>query len=216
VAAIFMALAPWRWGRWALAVGAVLLLLGLPFVSAPLLDQLGGAPPVEALGGTGTLGFRQDVWSQAVAALHDFPFTGTGLGAFRRIVFVLYPIQISPTYDVAHAHNFFLQTGLDFGLPGLVALIALYLVAAAVLVRSWKHLGKGGAARWWVLGLGGSLVAQIVYGQLDTVAMGAKTNLLFWYGVALMLTLCLHWPSRIVSREDHACLRGAGSSGGKG
>ncbi len=190
VSVLFMMLVPWRWGRWLLVCGSAALLISIPFLPASLLDVLGGAPPVEALGGTSSLGFRQDVWTQAVAALHDFPFTGMGLGTFRHIVFLLYPIQVTPTYNLGHAHNFILQTGLDFGLFGLVALVAIYLTAAVALVYSGRcAVSMGGIGRGWVIGLAGSLAAQVVYGQLDAVAMGAKTNFMFWFWLALVFAL---------------------------
>ncbi len=44
-----------------------------------------------------------------------------GLNTFREVVFLIYPIGVSPTYNLGHAHNFFLQTALDFGVPGLIA-----------------------------------------------------------------------------------------------
>ena len=61
-----MALLPWRRGRWALVVGVAALLAAAPFAPPGLVDAIGDSPPVEALGGTSTLGFREDVWTQAI------------------------------------------------------------------------------------------------------------------------------------------------------
>lgn len=93
-----------------------------------LLDRLKDSDVVAATGGAATLtNFRVEIWQNALAGIQDFPVTGLGLGVFRKVVFLLYPIQIAPTYDIAHAHNF-LDSVLDFGLPGLVALLAIYLL----------------------------------------------------------------------------------------
>ncbi|HXF63701.1 MAG TPA: O-antigen ligase family protein [Caldilineaceae bacterium] len=193
---VVMVLVNRRWGRRLLVIAGLGVLASLPFLSATLLDTMGETSLAATLGGMGTLKFRQDVWVQAVRTIYDFPFTGIGLGTFRRIIYLLYPVQVSPYYDLEqaqHAHNFFLQTGLDFGLLGLVALAAIYLGAMIVLAPAWWGNGPSGAlarmAPWWAMGLGGSLVAQVVHGQLDAVAMGAKTNLMFWYVLALTFAL---------------------------
>jgi O-antigen ligase len=46
----------------------------------------------------------------------------------HRVVPVLYPLFTVPLdSDIAHAHNIFLQTALDLGIPGLVAYLALLI-----------------------------------------------------------------------------------------
>ncbi len=125
IACLAMILINKRWGGRLLLLLLVALLIGLPFIPTSLFDLIGDVLTVEALGGVATLSnFRLDVWTQAYAGLQDFPFTGMGFGTFRALLFLLYPTRISPSYNVGHAHNFFLQTGLDFGLPGLIAMIA--------------------------------------------------------------------------------------------
>lgn len=48
------------------------------------------------------------------------------------------PCLVAPDFDIAHAHNFFLQTALDSGLPGLLALLAIYMVAVVQIVGLWR------------------------------------------------------------------------------
>lgn len=186
VSLLWMALVPWRWGRLALLGIGVGLALLLPLMPPTWLDLLNDAPTTAALGGTTSLGFRQRVWTMALWGLADFPFTGMGLGTFRAIGPLLYGLDISSTYDIAHAHNVFLQTGLDFGLLGMVCLLAVYLLAAVQLMGSWSSMPQ---ARPWVVGLGGSLVGQVVFSLLDAIALGAKTNFLFWLYMALVFAL---------------------------
>lgn len=60
---------------------------------------------------------RLDIWRQAWAMLADMPFTGIGLNTFQVVVHEFYPgYLIDPE---SHAHNLFLQTALDLGLPGM-------------------------------------------------------------------------------------------------
>ncbi len=199
-----IALVRLAWGRWLLLGALLLFILSYPLLPPALFELISDAPPIAAVGGTTSLGFRQEVWTQAINAAHDFPFTGVGLGTFRNVVRLLYPLNVAFDYDIAHAHNFFLQSALDFGLPGLIALLAIYLVA---IVRCIAIIRRGNVVtvsdqgdirtsatvrpdlRLLGLGLLSVLVAQSIYSQLDAVAMGAKTNFLFWYLLALILGL---------------------------
>ena len=92
---VFIALVQYRWGRIALIVGAVALMAAAPFVAPRALDVIADAPPVEAMGGTASVeNFRRILWAQALAAATDFPLTGMGLGTYRELVRVLYPLDI--------------------------------------------------------------------------------------------------------------------------
>ena len=181
-----MLLINWRWGRWLLLAGTLAALIGLALVP---LDSLSGnlenAQNVEQVAGSLTLAGRIEIWSRALYGIQDFSFTGMGLGSFRKIVHILYPLfTIAPDNDFAHAHNFFLQMSLDFGIPGLLALLALYLAGGTVVVVLWK---RGDVI--WAVGLLGILVGQTVYSMFDAVAMGAKVNFLFWYLFALVFAV---------------------------
>ncbi|MBU4225932.1 MAG: O-antigen ligase family protein [Chloroflexi bacterium] len=80
-----------------------------------------------------------EVWSRAIYGIQDFPFTGMGVNAFRKVVPVLYPLfTVSPDVDIGHAHNEFLQAGLDLGIPGLIAFSALYIGVFWMLADIWK------------------------------------------------------------------------------
>ncbi len=186
VGVLVMGLLPSKSGRWVMLAMVVLTAISLPFLPGSVWNAISDAPPVEALGGTGTLGFRQEVWGAAIQGIYDFPFTGMGLGTFRQVVRLLYPMSILPSYDIGHAHNFFFQAALDFGVGGMIAIFAVYLLAVFCLFGSMYHsIGKGTATAKLAqmklgIGLLASLIGQLFYSQLDTVAMGAKTNFMFW------------------------------------
>lgn len=137
---------------------------------------------LEAVGGVNTLSFRFEVWRWALMGVQDFFFTGCGLGAFREVGRLLYPMAIAPSYDYAHAHNIFLQVALDTGVPGLVAYLALLGIA---IRQAWRTAREDPAQRAWALGLLGGLVALHVFGLTDAIAPGAKPGLVFWMMVGL-------------------------------
>lgn len=191
VGVLVMGLLPSKLGRLVLITMVVLIAISLPFLPGSVWNAISDAPPVEALGGTGTLGFRQEVWGAAIQGIYDFPFTGMGLGTFRQVVRLLYPITINPDYDIGHAHNYFLQSGLDFGIGGVVIFTAIYIVILFQFRYSLKlpALTKLASNNWQLvillIGIFGGLVGQVVHSQLDLVAMGAKTNFMFWCLIAL-------------------------------
>jgi len=193
------------WARWlggALPVLAVLAVATLILHLGP--QQLGeslfgreSASPVEEVVGAIMLEGRVEIWSRALYAILDFPFTGCGLGAFRRVVPVLYPMfTVPPNTDIAHAHNIFLQTALDLGIPGLVAYLALVGIA---LAACWQVAVKGDRGeRAIALGLAGSLIALHAYGMTDALALGSKPAVAFWFALGIVggMERRLHPPNR--------------------
>jgi putative inorganic carbon (HCO3(-)) transporter len=181
-----MAWLRWRWAPWPL-IGAALLLLGLGLVflgpQAALQTTLESADrvPIEPEG-------RIEIWNRALYAIQDFPITGCGLGTFRQVIHILYPLFfVGPGTDIGHAHNVFLQVALDLGLPGLIAYLAL---VGTTFWLGWRvATAQSGAHRWLALGLVGALVAFHAYGLTDAIALGAKPGVAFWMVVALTAAL---------------------------
>lgn len=168
------------WFALAAAVIVVILLLVLlwPTLVAALYEDPPDSTPIGTLQ---TLSFRYEVWRWAIPAIGDFPFTGVGLGAFRRVVSRLYPIYY--TTDIAHAHNVFLQVALDVGLPGLVAYLAILALAATATMQVAR---RHPPARPLALGLLAGLVAFHVYGLTDTLAFGSKSAIALWLAIGLI------------------------------
>ena len=167
------------------AAGAAALSLWAEDWLFSLLRAVGAG---SAVGGAGLAG-RQEIWTRAVYGLQDFAFTGMGMGTFRRLVHFLYPLfLVGPETDIGHAHNHLLQTGLDLGLPGLVAYLAVWLGAAAVLWRSWRNAGVT-RLRTLAVGLAGSLLAYFIFGLTDAIALGERPGFLFWFLLGLVAAL---------------------------
>ena len=189
----------WRWFRWLLLGAALLAVVALCLVGpGRVVQTIFDADPIagtETLVGRVSLEGRVELWNRAWYAIQDFPFTGTGLGTFREVVHVLYPLFLTGrTVDVGHVHNLFLQVALDLGLPGLIAYLALVGTAFWICWRVATSRGPAGAfpdqnQSWLALGVLGSLVAFHVYGLTDAIALGAKPGVAFWMLLALAVLL---------------------------
>jgi putative inorganic carbon (HCO3(-)) transporter len=165
-------------------VGLVALLLNDPVAIANklLTPSVARFPTTDPA----NLAVRRDIWSSALAVIRDAPLTGSGMNTFRYIMPERYPSQLIPAgWDVAHAHNVFLQVTIDLGLPGLIAYVAIYVIAAILLVRTFRS-----APTAWhkaiAAGLGAGLLALLIFGITDTVALGAKPGAFFW----TLLSIC--------------------------
>ncbi len=85
---------------------------------------------VEAIGiGSG----RLEIWSFAIKHLLDNPFTGIGLGNFRKL-----PIPAEGIVSNAHPHNFIIQLFLETGLIGL-ATASIFIIYMLSVFRKYSH-----------------------------------------------------------------------------
>jgi putative inorganic carbon (hco3(-)) transporter len=210
VAFVLLAATWLRSWRLLLGIGLLLGLVAGDVVYHERLEQWTAVLPAGTLDGVTPAGAitslegRIEIWSRAIYGLQDFPFTGMGIGTFRRVVPILYPLfLISPTTDIAHAHNHLLQTGLDLGIPGLIAYAAVWLVTGAMLWQTWRQ-SRLLWSRTLVIGFAGSLLGYFVYGLTDAVALGAKPGFLFWILLGLVAALHLvvvRRPAVEVQRE---------------
>jgi putative inorganic carbon (HCO3(-)) transporter len=187
-----MAWLRWRWALWVFIGAVLLLVLGLVYVGPQeALQAVFGSVDLTTTGaGVGSieLAGRVELWNRALYAIQDFPLTGCGLGTFRQIVRVLYPLFfVGPDIDIGHAHNVFLQVTLDLGLPGLIAYLAMVGIALWI---GWRVArAPEGEKRWLGLGIVGAQVAFHVYGLTDAIALGAKPGVSFWMLMALTMAL---------------------------
>jgi putative inorganic carbon (hco3(-)) transporter len=175
----------WRWG-W-LAVPLAVLAAGLA------IWWIGEVRVVEALSATQTLGGmdgRLEVWSRALYMLQDFPFTGIGMGTFQQVANRLYPFFLAgPDAEVPHAHNIFLQVGVDLGLPGLVAWLALLILVCICAWWVYRRGRRQGDAVLTALGAGllASQAALVVHGLTDAATWGTRPAVVVWaiWGLAM-------------------------------
>jgi putative inorganic carbon (HCO3(-)) transporter len=160
----------WR-SRWLLLI----IPLGLLVVAGGILAYGPSRAALALLSMDNPLGIavvlRLDIWSRAWAMVRDMPFTGVGLNTFPVIQTHFYPgLLLGPE---PHAHNLFLQTAVDLGLPGLSALLWL-LIAFAITARRAYLASLDPELQALVVGLAGGVLAYVGYGLVDTMTLGAK------------------------------------------
>ncbi len=179
------------WNRW--------LLLGIP-LSAVLAFIVIHRFGLEAVANfvlitesAPTAASRFEIWQRAIYMLQDFPYTGIGLGTFSRVGPLLYPYFLAgPNAYIPHAHNIFLQAGVDLGIPGLVAFIG---VLVAFVFTAWEtlQLSKNSDLEPLAMGLFGGFIVYLVHGLFDSItAVSIKAGIIVW--ALLGLTTAL-WAS---------------------
>ena len=178
----------WRRGWLALPLGAaaggvMLWQIGLPRAADLLMAT-------QALGGAEQ---RLEIWSRALYMIQDFPFTGIGMGTFQQVANLLYPFFLAgPDAEVPHAHNIFLQVGVDLGLPGLIGWLALFglVGVAAWRVYRWGFASENKHNAGLGAGLLASQVALLVHGLTDAPLWGTRPAVIVWIGWGLTMA-CL-------------------------
>lgn len=136
---------------------------------------------------------RLDMWSRALAMIHDMPYTGIGLDTFPVIQSQFYPgVMIGPE---PHAHNLFLQLALDLGLPGLFAFLWLLVSLGYAAFNAYRKCSEPDT-RALLLGAVGGAVSYVASGLLDTI-WTAKPSVLLWFILGLFAAV-----SAAVARSD--------------
>ena len=140
---------------------------------------------------TMTAAGRSDLWQRAIYMMQDFPYTGVGLGTFSRVMPVLYPtFLIGPDAVVPQAHNLFLQTGVDLGIPGLVGFIA-FLTAFSITAVQTVRMAKRTELEPLAIGLLGGFVVYLIHGLVDAITFSTKPGTVIWVIMGLTVALWL-------------------------
>ncbi len=168
-------------------------LAGAALVAAALLVWLTPAlyTRLTNLSGAGWgSGGRLLIWARALPMIADFPLTGIGLNTFPVIQPLLYPAFALRGGSWVHAHNLYLQTALDLGLPGLLALLALVATALRGLRAAVRTARPAPLVRALATATAAALAIWLVAGLVDSpVRLGNKTGLEVWLLLGLACAL---------------------------
>jgi hypothetical protein len=167
----------------AIFVGSLVAVAQSPEVRAWALTIIG---PENRLGHHVWLG-RLPLWLWGTFMLRDVSLTGIGLNSFDAAIVNLYPDSLS-TWPPTHAHNFFIQTALDLGVPGLLAFLGILGSLGYATAVGLRRTGDPNS-RAILLGVAGGVWAYMVFGLLDTFTLGAKPGAAFWAMLGLTSAL---------------------------
>jgi O-antigen ligase len=170
-----------RWPRWAMVIA---LCAGAGLVAYYGVERVGyaifGFPNLETMTGDLSWTARVEIWRRAWRVIQDHPLTGIGFDTLYPVMHARYPTFIIPAgSDLAHAHNIFLQVALDLGLAGLAAFVWLLLAFGWMLWQVWQRTTSP-AYRALAGGLFFGMLAQMIYGLADAIALGQKPGVFLW------------------------------------
>jgi O-antigen ligase len=181
-------LAVWR-SRWFLLGIPVLIGAGWALVQRVGIEELMG-PLTFMDTAVNSLQGRLELWQRAIYIMQDFPYTGISIGTFDSVVGVMYPLfLIGPDAVVFHAHNLYLQTGAEFGIPGLIAYLGLLTVFVLTTWAILRSPASGKSFRAITIGLLCGLVAHLIYGLTDAIVLANKTGTFVWAAFGLVVTI---------------------------
>jgi putative inorganic carbon (hco3(-)) transporter len=127
--------------------------------------------------------YRVLLWNEAWEIAKTHPLLGIGMDQLRR----------TPkfTFEMAHAHNQFLHTAAELGIPGLTAYLAILIGIFGLTAE----VRKSAMPEWMRLtsrGLGTGIFAQALFGVTDAIPLGAKPGIFFWISLAMITSIYIY------------------------
>lgn len=153
----------------------------------------------------GGAGVRADVWRAAASIVRDHPF-GVGMGRTGPFL----QQAIPGTEQFRHAHNMWLDTLLEAGPVGLLAMIVLTVVAAVSVVRAARQGSAAGVA------LGAALAGFAVFCLFDDPLNAVRNAYVAWavLGLTVAVGQTAHHHELVRPRPPIPRVHGALASGG--
>lgn len=123
---------------------------------------------------------RIALWKTTIKIIKYNPLSGLGMNRFRKLPF--------DGSSGVHAHNSLLHTGVELGIPGMIAHLSI-LLGIGYLCLSTIKLSKNEFIKVATFGLGGGQLALFIFGFGDSIPLGAKTGIFFWISSGLILSI---------------------------
>ena len=212
--ALFSLRMPSRKMFWLTSLGVLLVLLAGGFVLRHhIVDFLNRHL---SFNGVSTFTKRLYLWESALRMIHDRPLFGFGMDNWLcyysantvcvnpamnlHHYWVLYVpgthtlTGLSDEPTLSHPHNIFLHVWVSMGIFGLLAFVAVLALITWLFTRILKTLRAVGgetrdSLRWMVIGVGASLLAAMIQGQVDSSFLAQDMAFCFWALVASLLLL---------------------------
>ena len=123
---------------------------------------------------------RIALWKITAKIIQYTPVTGLGINRFRLLPF--------DGKNGVHAHNQILHTGVELGIPGMIAYLSILLSTGYLCLFTLKT-SKNEFMKTAILGLGGGQLALFIFGIGDTIPLGAKVGIFFWISLGLIVSI---------------------------
>ena len=123
---------------------------------------------------------RMHLWNLSIETIGKHPGFGIGMNRIRMIP------QVG--YEQAHVHNHLLNTAAELGIPGLIAYLGILIGAGYMCIEIWRKSNMG-CMKMTVLGLGCGQLAHFIFGMADSIPLGAKVGIFFWFSLALIAAM---------------------------
>jgi O-antigen ligase len=131
--------------RWERILAGLLWVLIAYFALKALLHALPGRMLADSFGVAAEslmdrgFSFRLDLAAVALGQIAEHPIAGAGANTFWPLLEMTKPPELDLLgFTFPFAHNDYLQTWLEFGLPGIVLLGAVMAAAAALVLKGWR------------------------------------------------------------------------------
>lgn len=130
---------------------------------------------------------RMEFWPTLISHIAGHPFAGAGFG--RQAMKIAYPQMIPGVNpELWHAHNFVLNYGLGMGIPGMLALLALFAAWGRFF---WRHAASAAGIA------GCMLVAGVFLRNQFNDFFQRDMSILFW-------ALCGLFAAMVLARREQA------------
>lgn len=142
-----------------------------------------------------SIGIRLQLWRTSLQMVQAHPWTGVGPENFEQTLEALAAQHvISPLAGtMPHSHNELLHAAATLGIPGLLAILALYLVPAAFFMR---HLGNADRGTQVASAMGLALCCGfMVFGLTEVMFATTLVNAFY----SLIMAVCFAY---VVARKD--------------
>lgn len=172
IVSIWILLFPWRWKKWSL----VLILISGVAITSLSYNKKNSIFDITKK----KLPAREFKWNVGVNTISQNPLFGIGMNRFRQIP--------SIGYEKSHAHNHLLHTAAELGIPGLIAYLTILIGTGYICLEIWRKSNIGWM-RMTTLGLGCGQLAHLIFGITDSIPLGAKVGLFFWFSLGLIAAM---------------------------
>lgn len=140
-----------------------------------------------------SVGARLALWGIAVDTVRAKPWVGTGVGQFHTAVMASRYCAVNPADHpevcrLGHAHDDMLEAAATMGLPGLIAVLAIFLVPGWLFMKFRRICRQAGNQLGERLAISGmAVVAASLISGLTQVTMAHQANAVFYAGITGLL-----------------------------